>query len=363
MGWAELRGIRTARWKYIRAPKPELYDLVQDPGEKVNIIDSHPQEFRELESRLKSVSPAGNVEKVTASPVDSRTMEQLKSLGYLSGSTAGEFELNGKGADPKDRLATLKAFNLVLGPGSGKTPSSRRIELLRQALAEDPTNPSLYFYLGAEYEKAGQYGEAIKVYGAIRANGILGGRLLSRQGDLYLRSGRKAEAIAAYEKATGYNPADVESQTNLATAYLEAGRLQDAEQCFKRVLTVDEYARAYNGLGLVGIQRRDFEAARVNFEKAVALDPDLVEAQLNLGLLYKMAGNLARSKACFEAFVAKASPSQYGQVILQVKAGTCCDEVDADDDAALPSGAAGFSSFRPVPGTHGIVRSTAQREA
>jgi hypothetical protein len=27
MGGAELRGIRTARWKYIRAPRPELYDL------------------------------------------------------------------------------------------------------------------------------------------------------------------------------------------------------------------------------------------------------------------------------------------------------------------------------------------------
>ena len=41
MGWAELRGIRTNQWKYIRAPHPELYDLVQDPGEKANIARSH----------------------------------------------------------------------------------------------------------------------------------------------------------------------------------------------------------------------------------------------------------------------------------------------------------------------------------
>ena len=38
MGWAELRAIRTAHWKYIRAPKPELYDLSQDPAEAHNVI-------------------------------------------------------------------------------------------------------------------------------------------------------------------------------------------------------------------------------------------------------------------------------------------------------------------------------------
>ena len=36
MNWAELRGIRTNRWKYIRAPKRELYDLSADPGERSN---------------------------------------------------------------------------------------------------------------------------------------------------------------------------------------------------------------------------------------------------------------------------------------------------------------------------------------
>jgi tetratricopeptide (TPR) repeat protein len=56
-----------------------------------------------------------------------------------------------------------------------------------------------------------------------------------------------------------------------------------------------------------------------SFERAVALDPDLVEAQLNLGLLYKMSGDLPRAKACFETFVAKAPRAQYAKIIPQVK--------------------------------------------
>src|SRR6185295_12178098 len=52
MGWAELRGIRTNRWKYIHAPRPELYDLVQDPSETNNIAADHPAEVKQLEEQL-----------------------------------------------------------------------------------------------------------------------------------------------------------------------------------------------------------------------------------------------------------------------------------------------------------------------
>jgi Tfp pilus assembly protein PilF len=76
---------------------------------------------------------------------------------------------------------------------------------------------------------------------------------------------------------------------------------------------------AHNGLGLVAIGRQDVAAARGHFERAVQLDPDLVEAQLNLGLIYKMMGDRARARQCFEAFVAKAPRAQYGPIIAQVK--------------------------------------------
>jgi arylsulfatase A-like enzyme/Tfp pilus assembly protein PilF len=322
MGWSEMRGVRSSKWKYIRAPRPELYDLAQDPGEKVNVIDSHPKEFRELDAQLKALSPTGanGVEKVASSQVDSQTMAQLKSLGYLSGMAPSEVELNGKGADPKDRLATLQAFQTALGPGSRSVPGARRIEILRKALADDSQNPSLFFYLGAEYEKAGQYGAAMEVYQNAERQGISNGRLMARMGDLSLRAGKRDQAIAAYEKAAQFNPTDTGSQVNLATAYLESGKLADAERCYRWVLTIEENAAAYNGLGLVAIQRQDGPSARGNFERAVALDPDLVEAQLNLGLIYRDSGDIPRAKACFQAFIAKAPRAQYGQLIPKVRA-------------------------------------------
>jgi arylsulfatase A-like enzyme len=39
-GWSPLRAVRDGEWKYIDAPKPELYRIASDPGEATNMIGS-----------------------------------------------------------------------------------------------------------------------------------------------------------------------------------------------------------------------------------------------------------------------------------------------------------------------------------
>ena len=103
-----------------------------------------------------------------------------------------------------------------------------------------------------------------------------------------MRAGKKAEAIPEYEAGARLNPSDLASQGNLASAYLELGRLGDAERVLKAMVAVDsDSAVAQNGLGLLAIQRQDGATARGHLERAVELDPDLVEAHLNLGVLYR----------------------------------------------------------------------------
>jgi arylsulfatase A-like enzyme/Flp pilus assembly protein TadD len=319
MGWAELRAIRTNHWKYVRAPKPELYDLSQDPAETTNVIQAHTAERERFEAQLKAVVGGDGAEKVGTSSIDQHTLDQLRSLGYVSGSSVRTFSLTGQGADPKDRVGILKLIALAEDPAA-HTPDSRRIELLQQAVKEDPGDPDLYYQLGAKYEKAGRHAEAIRLYREAIGKGIQDARLHSRIGDLMLRAGKKDEAIPEYEKAASMNPADTASQTNLAVAYLEMGRLPDAERVFHWVITTDpQSAAAFNGLGLISIQKSDPGSARGYFEKAVQMDPDLIEAQLNLGLIYRMAGENAKARSCFEAFLAKAPPAQYGEMIPKVR--------------------------------------------
>jgi tetratricopeptide (TPR) repeat protein len=319
MGWAELRGIRTNRWKYIRAPRPELYDLTQDPGEKVNVAGSHAAEVKQLEARLKAEIGSDQVEKVRTTMVDPGTMKQLKSLGYLGGSSGREYALAGTGTDPKDRVETLKLLYLAVSPDSG-APSSQRIPLLQQALRQDPADPTIYYHLGDALQAAGRAAEALNLYQEGIRNGLRNAWLYSRLGYLYLQQGNKDEGISFYEKAAQLNPSDSESLNDLGMAYLETGKVAEAERSFQWSLaTGDESALAYNGLGLVSVQKQDFAAARGYFEKAVHRDPDLLEALLNLGRAYKILGDNARARASFEAFLAKAPPAQYSQIIARLR--------------------------------------------
>ncbi len=319
MNWSELRAIRTNRWKYIRAPRPELYDLAADPRETNNVIRQHNNEADKFELHLKSLVAPGGTEQVKTQMVDERVMTQLQSLGYLSGGGGRSYELTGTGTDPKDRVEVLQLMDQAESSATNLS-EPKRTELLRRALALDPQNPSLYDLLGGRLEKNGRSGEALELYRKALAKGIESARLHSRIADLLVRRGDKDAAIVEYEKAAQINPADLDSANNLATAYLEKGRLSDAERVFQMILATNEnYAAAQNGMGLVAIQRQDPNAARRYFERAVQLNGDLVEAQMNLGLLYEMAGDRARARTSFEKFLAKASPAQYGSVIPKVR--------------------------------------------
>ncbi len=192
--------------------------------------------------------------------------------------------------------------------------------MLRQALAQDPANPTIYYHLGPEYFSAGRWREAMDLYREGIRRGLRTGWLYSRLAALYLRAGNRNEAIAAFEQAAQLNPSDCESLNDLATVYLEVGRVADAERVFKWSLaTGEEHPLSHNGLGLVAIRKQDLDAARTHFEKAVQLNPGLLEAQLNLGRIYKMMGANARARACFEAFLAKASPGEFGQLIPRIQ--------------------------------------------
>src|SRR5207237_10622080 len=83
-GWAPLRSVRAEGFKFIEAPKPELYDLQKDPGELKNEYgptSEMVQKGRKLLTDLRAKKPpaaAGSA--ATASP---GSANQLQALGYV----------------------------------------------------------------------------------------------------------------------------------------------------------------------------------------------------------------------------------------------------------------------------------------
>jgi arylsulfatase A-like enzyme/Flp pilus assembly protein TadD len=329
MGWSELRGIHTAHWMYIRAPRPELYDLDKDAGELNNVIAAQPKEFRELEAQLKLLSRLGgtNSETVATQPMDQKTIAQLRSLGYVGGSSDSNVKLNGKGADPKDRIGVLNIYERVTGPGGAKLSPAHKIALLQQAIAQDPTNPYLYSTLAEQYRQTGQDDLAMQTCLAALHHGIRNGVIFSLLGTIYLHQGQTKQAILFLQQGVNMDPLNLERQANLASALRQDGQLDKAEGIFRHVNAIQPNAPAYNGLGTIAISRHNLPAARADFDRALQLDPLNMEAQYNLGLYCALTRDFPCVVSAFKTFLARASP-EYREEVPQAEydLGMACAE-------------------------------------
>ncbi len=194
-----------------------------------------------------------------------------------------------------------------------KTPPAQRIRLLEQALKEDPTNSTLYLVLGTGYDLNRREEEALALYrsGIERQVGSTS-KMYTRIARIYGRQGMVDAAIQAYELSLESDPTSIETQEELAVAYMLRGRTAEAERILKGILVLDEAnAKAHNGLGWIVLKKREIPKAREHFEKALELDPDLIDAYINLGMLCKETGDLDRARSSFETFLSKASRMDY----------------------------------------------------
>src|SRR6185295_18933660 len=103
-GMAPLYGVRRGGWKWIRAPRPELYDLGGDFRELANRMPAEARRGAALDGELQKILDDGRRHAIAAkqNPMDKETEETLRALGYLA--PQGDREGMG-GIDPKDGMA------------------------------------------------------------------------------------------------------------------------------------------------------------------------------------------------------------------------------------------------------------------
>lgn len=160
-GWAPLRSLRAGAYKFVEAPRPELYNLDNDPSEQHNLFVKGSPKALEIEGQLAKLL-ARYAPKRPAAPRDQspQTRALLDSLGYLSAGPRAA--LGGNGPDPKDRLPEFRLYE-----DSQVMLYNRRLDeavaILGRLLARDPHNTL------ARRDLAGTYVE-LKEYAKARAN-------------------------------------------------------------------------------------------------------------------------------------------------------------------------------------------------
>jgi hypothetical protein len=134
-GWSALRSLRSGVYKYIDAPRPELYNLSNDPLERTNIIRAHAAEASSLREQLRNMTTAPPSAVPSGDPVKNK--EILQSLGYLAPGPHGASKATA--ADPKDRLPQLLRYEDALSLLEARR-YDKAISIFREILATDPGN-------------------------------------------------------------------------------------------------------------------------------------------------------------------------------------------------------------------------------
>ena len=220
-GWAGLRAVREGPWKYIAAPRPELYDVGGDPAELTNRAGAAPDRDRDFEAQVTRWSAA---EPAASTPANAEATNRLRSLGYLSGGGRA-VPTAGSRPDPKDRIAVASQMALVT---SGEVSGNTLIATLEEVLRGDPQNPQAHLRLGYALIETGRCDRAEPHLRAALAAGVPSADAGLGLADCRTRAGDAKGAAAALTAARSAEPGNPVVSANLGLLALEEGRLADA---------------------------------------------------------------------------------------------------------------------------------------
>ncbi len=323
-GWSELVGLVAGEWKYIRAPKPELYNLRSDPAEDDNVYASAGKVASEMSARLDELIRQGaGIGSGKARALTAAEEERLRSLGYTS-YAGGKSDY----PDPKDKLDLLSSIqqaegydfegryaeaealykelvtlvpdspasyvNLALSQARQKK-FDETIQTLKQGIARIPGSEILLARLGHTYLVTGRLQEAINTMAEVLKLNPENVDALTVSAGVLDTLGKKEDARTYYEKAIGIEPENKYLRVSLAFNLASSGRIGEAIEVYKKL--TQEYpgdAVLHQYLGIAYGFRGDYAAAVESLKEAIYIRPTPT-AYFNLAVAYRQLGEISEA--------------------------------------------------------------------
>ncbi|MGH9367911.1 MAG: sulfatase-like hydrolase/transferase [Thermoanaerobaculia bacterium] len=272
-GWSDLASLTGERYRYIHAPRPELYDIVADPGELHDLAPGLPPAFREMRARLVSLDRPRQAPGAS----DPEQVRKLASLGYIG--TASPSETAGQLPDPKDHLGEIRDLKAAVAL-HGKRRYEEAIAALKALLSRNPAMADAW----------GALAEAEQKFGRHRA------------------------ALEALERQDRLTPGSPHVLLSFAHQYLELGELEKARLYAERALASNAPPEAHEVLARVALASRDWGAAEREANLALEGHQGRKLPYLVLSQVQKARGDLPGALRTLEEVQGKLARSGQGEM-------------------------------------------------
>jgi arylsulfatase A-like enzyme/Tfp pilus assembly protein PilF len=290
-GWSALRSLRTGKYLFVEAPRPELYDETADPAADHDVAAAAPAVSGTLAAQLakfreqtRSSAPSQSAD------LNPEQQAELRALGYV-GASHGKAGPKASGADPKDKISLANDItdaNLLVEDGHYQ----EAIAKLNAVVARDPTIPEVYDTLGAAWVRLGKFQEALP---ALRKSVELQPDFAwahYQLGFLLVKTDDLPSAARELESAVAGSPLSAEMRFTLASVYARINRVEDAKKLLQKALELKpKYYEANLLLGFIFVMQKNPAPALTYLQAAIDLSPQSFKAHQYMAEAYAELGD------------------------------------------------------------------------
>jgi len=279
---APLQGFIEGDRKFIDLPIKEVYDMAADPAEERNLAPT--TDLAPLSATLERLKKElkGKGTKQDLQGKDIRPL--MESLGYLSGKAKTKKAYT-QADDEKTLLPLIAQMHIAVNEFKAGKPDPA-LAKIRNIIRIRPSYTTAYSAAAIMERDRGRFDEAL----AFLRDGLDKNPdnllLLADMGVTLIQAKKPAEAIDLLKLCVERDENNPEYQNYLGRAYLDAGEVVPARERFDKALALDpDMVEALNNLGYVNLivfirtkEAKYYEASISYFDKALSHNPRLSSA-------------------------------------------------------------------------------------
>ncbi|MCP5047914.1 MAG: sulfatase-like hydrolase/transferase [bacterium] len=296
-GWSELKALYFDKhWKYILAPKEELYDLSSDKTEGDNLALKKSFQVTQVKSRFQRFIREKSMDARKpgeAKSIDKEDLQKLAALGYLTAvvDTSGKKDL----PDPKGKVHVFNNLTRAKEMMS-KKQYDEAIEILEKVIEGDPHIVDGILQLGNAYGKKDMVEEALKrYYQVLDRKPDYNAAMINILGSL-IRLARLDDGIQEAQRFLKTFPNDHALLNELATLHILKENYPKAMEVLNKSIEVEKInPRAFNKMGGIYIVQKDFQKAGTYIKKAYDINPQLKKIYFHLAQIEEFKGNIPKA--------------------------------------------------------------------